>query len=224
MMFHAIIKLKKVLRLVLKTLLLAISLPVCYLVVALITSAVPVNNDSFSSLNNHTVYLSSNGVHLDIIIEKTKLSSSLINGIEHDPSDRYFSYGWGDENFYLNTPTWGDLTVKNAFRALFLKSSTLIHVTRYKHKRSDWVAVKVTAQQLENLNQYIQQSFTLDPNGGKQLLPHKGYSNKDDFYKAIGSYSCFKTCNSWVNTGFSKSGITACLWTPFDFSLLNKHH
>ena len=63
----------------------------------------------------------------------------------------------------------------------------------------------------------------LNDDGTKIILKNKGYTSNDDFYKAKGNYSCFKTCNSWVNTGFKESGLTSCLWTPFDFGLLNKY-
>ncbi|WP_415191628.1 DUF2459 domain-containing protein [Psychroserpens sp.] len=32
----------------------------------------------------------------------------------------------------------------------------------------------------------------------KIILKNKGYDSIDDFYKSKGSYSCFKTYNSWV--------------------------
>ncbi|MBL4888255.1 MAG: DUF2459 domain-containing protein, partial [Flavobacteriaceae bacterium] len=45
----------------------------------------------------------------------------------------------------------------------------------------------------------------------------------DDFYKANGSFSCLKTCNSWANSAFKESGLKSCFWTPFDFGLINKY-
>ena len=65
--------------------------------------------------------------------------------------------------------------------------------------------------------------FKINENGMKIILDNKGYSTRDDFYKSEGSYSCFKTCNSWVNIGFKKSGLKSCYWTPFDFGLINKY-
>lgn len=56
------------------------------------------------------------------------------------------------------------------------------------------------------------------------VLPDASYTTIDNFYKAKGSYSCFNSCNSWVNRGFKRFGLRACLWTPFDFGLLNKHN
>jgi uncharacterized protein (TIGR02117 family) len=163
-------------------------------------------------------------VHLEIIIPVNELSTELKEDIEIAPDDKYISFGWGDENFYLNTPTWGDLTLKNAFIALFLKSSALIHLTRWKQVNSSWTKVIIGESELRKLNHYLSMSFKKDENGNKIILNNSGYSNNDDFYKANGSFSCFKTCNTWVNKAFKESDLKSCLWTPFDFGLLNKYN
>ena len=83
--------------------------------------------------------------------------------------------------------------------------------------------VSLSELELNKLNHYILESFNKDHEGNKVILPDSGYSTNDDFYEGIGSYSCFKTCNSWVNSGFKESGLKACFWTPFDFGLMNKY-
>ena len=162
-------------------------------------------------------------MHLDVVIPVKNLDSITLTGIQYQENETYLSFGWGDENFYLNTPTWGDLTAKNAFNALFVKSSTLLHLTRYTQQNKDWVPIKVSDVELRKLNTYLQSTFETNADGMKVLLENKGYTATDDFYKSKGSYSCFKTCNTWVNTGFKESGLKSCLWTPFDFGLIQKH-
>ncbi len=198
-------------------------IPVVYLFVSLILTFIPVNNEDIDTEKNKSIYLNSNGVHLSIIIPKNQLDSKLLNGLRYFKNDNYFSFGWGDKNFYLNTPTWSDLTFNNAFKALFINSSSLIHLTRYSTTSDDWVEIKVNKNQLYKINQYIYKTFYLNPLDKKEILNNKGYANNDDFYEALGSFSCFKTCNSWVNSGLKDSNIKACLWTPFDFGLLYLH-
>lgn len=198
-------------------------IPVSYLLVSLVLSWITVDQINSASDLNKTIYLSTNGVHLDIVLPKNAIEDDLLSGLKHTTSDRYLSFGWGDENFYLNTPTWGDLTIRNAFNAVFLNSTSLIHVTRYQNNRSDWVEVKVDDKELQKLNNYILKTFKLNNDDQKIWLKNQGYTTVDDFYKAKGSYSFFKTCNSWVNTGFKQSGLKSCVWTPFDFGLLNKY-
>jgi uncharacterized protein (TIGR02117 family) len=146
-----------------------------------------------------------------------------LQDLKIDAHDQYFSFAWGDRNFYLNTPTWADLTFKNAFIALFLKSPTLINVTGYQVIRTNWVEIKMDKNQLAKLNNYLFNSFYLNDAHQKVLVQHQFYTANDNFYEAKGNYTCFKTCNSWVNSGFKQSDLKSCLWTPFDFGLMRMY-
>lgn len=214
----------KIFKNVFKCILCFILIPITYIIISLILSTITINRKIENQVFDKKAYISTNGVHLNIIIPIQDLDSLFLLGLKHDETDEYLSFGWGDENFYLNTPTWGDLTFKNAFRAMFLKSSSLMHVTRYKHKKSHWIEIDVSDSELQKLTSYLLNTFVTDENGMKVMLENKGYTSTDDFYKSKGSYSIFKTCNSWVNIGFKKSGLKCCLWTPFDFSLINKYN
>lgn len=205
----------------LKGILIAICIPVLYFLTALICSNIEVGEHMETS--DAFVYLNTNGVHLDLIIPKEYLSSTLSQGLKGAGSTAYYSFGWGDRDFYLNTPEWKDLKFGTAFSAMFLKSPTLMHVSRYRNSYSDWAKIHLSTEQLDKLNTYILESFAQKESGEKILLEGKGYSWNDDFYEARGNYSCFNTCNSWVNAALKQSGNRACLWTPFDFSLMEIH-
>ena len=213
----------KVFKKIVKWIIAIILIPIAYILVSLVLTFIPINNEEEYSGKNGSIYLNTNGVHLNIVIPKDQLDSKLLDGLRYFKNDNYFSFGWGDKKFYLNTPTWGDLTFNNAYRALFLKSPTLIHLTRYSTIYGDWVEIKVNQNQLNKINQYIYKTFYFNSLNKKILLNNKGYSYNDDFYEAMGSYSCFRTSNSWVNSGLKESEIKACLWTPYDFGLLNMH-
>lgn len=208
---------------ILKWILFLLSIPLLYILISLLLTSITVNKKDKEDNAEKSIFLTTNGVHLDIILPKENIDSLLLLGIKQNTAENYLAFGWGDENFYLNTPTWGDLTFKNAFGALFLKSSTLVHLTRYQNKQSDWIEIKVTEAELKKLNSYLLETFFLNENGEKVMLIDKGYTSKDDFYKANGSYTCFNTCNSWVNSAFKNSGLKACYWTPFDFGLMSKY-
>ncbi|WP_296622390.1 DUF2459 domain-containing protein [Marivirga sp.] len=213
----------KIVKKIIKYVLYFLLIPIVYLVVSLILSSITIDRDQISEIPDNTIYLATNGVHLDIVFPKENLDSILLSDLKHKSYENYLAFGWGDEEFYLNTPTWGDLTFKNAFSAVFLKGSSLIHVTRYQNRKSDWIEIKITESELKKLNTYLYETFTLNRNGEIILLKNQGYTSKDDFYRANGSYSFYKTCNSWVNTGFKRSGLKASYWTPFDFGLMNKY-
>lgn len=216
------LKLKKTLKKTLKFIGYILLIPSLYLLISLLLTVITVNKDQPQD-SIGSVYLNTNGIHLDVVIPIQMMDKQLLYGLKHELTDNYLSFGWGDENFYLNTPEWSDLSLSTAVNAVFLKSPTLVHVTRYRNKQSDWIAVAVSQKQFDALCSYLQETFLLDELGEKNYLRGQGYTARDDFYKARGNYHMFKTCNSWVNNGFKESGLKAALWTPFDFGLMDKY-
>ncbi len=93
----------KVLHLLLKAVLFLLVLPIGYVLVALILSLITVNGNSAGEETTHHIFITSNGVHLDIIIPRDGMTKELIAGLDVDPSTQYFAFGWGDQNFYLHT-------------------------------------------------------------------------------------------------------------------------
>lgn len=213
----------KLLKKILKWFLYFLIIPIAYLIGSLILTEITVEKIDNSTISDKEIFLNTNGVHLDVILSKSDIDEKLLKGLKISESENYLSFGWGDEDFYINTPTWNDLTFSIAFQAMFMKSPTLMHLTRYKKKQNEWVVVEINEKELKKMNEYILRTFKKDEKGNKILLVNKGYSINDDFYKAEGSYSCFKTCNSWINSGFKESGLKSCYWTPFDFGLMKKY-
>lgn len=199
------------------------ALPTVYLLMALLLSLITVNRSGKMEDAEHSIYLSTNGVHLFVVLQQSDCASELLEGLDLRVDDQYVAFGWGDENFYLNTPTWSDLTVGNALKALFVKSPTLINVTRYRYLLDSWIEIPVSETQLAAMNAYLLGYFQIDEKGNKIHLVAEGYSARNDFYRAHGNYTMIKTCNTWVNSGFKESELKACLWTPFDFGLLWKY-
>ncbi len=213
----------RVLKLTLKSFLLLLGIILCYLIIALVFSKITISKRNTDAPLFTSIFLKTNGVHLDLALPKDKMNDELLKGILEVEKTNYIAFGWGDENFYINTPTWADLTFSNAFSALFLNNSSLIHITKYYQPRKKWIEIPVSKEEFQKLENYLLSHFIIDKNGQKILLEDKSYTSNDDFYKAKGSYSCFKTCNTWINTGFKTAGLKSSYWTPFDFGLLHKY-
>lgn len=196
---------------------------IVYLCITILLSYITIHKNSVNINDDKTIYLSTNGVHLSIIFPKENLTESVLSELNIQDNQQYFMFGWGNEDFYLNTPTWNDFKIKYAFGALFLNTPTAIHVTTFNYKHSKWIQVKCNQQELNKLNDYILNTFKVDSFGKKQFIPQKLYSKNDSFYKANGSYSVAKTCNTWANEAFKQSGLKASYFTLFDFGLLSKY-
>lgn len=198
-----------------------LAIPVCYILIALFLSYIPVNAPDDKA--EKTIFLGTNGVHLDLILPVSEIDPVLLADLNFQGSDSFLAFGWGDENFYLHTPTWGDLTLGTAVQALFLENSTLVHLSPHKTQRKEWAKIRLSQDQLRAIMNYLDRSFQREENGNNIPIPGHSYGYGDSFYKARGSYSYSKTCNTWVNDGLKETGLPACYWTPFDFTLLNRY-
>ena len=197
-----------------------------YLAAAFGLSTIPVHSQQNG--NDITLYLISNGVHVDIVMPlKNDVFDwttfvSPADTLSNSPHTNYIAIGWGERNFYLNTPTWSDLTVKTTLQALSGINQTLIHVSFYStiQENEQTVRFTVSRKQYRQLSQHIQQQFILS-NHRVIPLPHIHHHENDAFYLAHGHYHLFHTCNSWVNQQLKNSQIEAIIWTPFAHHLLN---
>ncbi len=201
---------------------------VAYAIVIVIASYIPVNVNVVASTEDCVeVYIRSNGVHTDIVVpikndikdwsgqldsKKTKAGK-----IDYD----YVGVGWGDKGFYLDTPTWGDLTFKTAFKALFYLGTSAMHVTFYKglHESERCKKIFISKESYQQIVAYIESSFVLDEKGACILIENASYWDNDSFYDAKGKYGIFYTCNTWTNNSLKAGNLKACLWTLFDYPI-----
>ena len=209
---------KKALQIIYKTLISFITLIFLYVIFASTLSIIPSIPNASNEKRSYEIFIKSNGIHTDVIIPKDNLSESIESKLNQELSN-YLAFGWGDKGFYIDTPTWNDLTFSVAVKAMFLSSETVMHVTPYESINSAFVSLRISKPQLEELLNYIEVSFQLDSNKFKKI-DFEGYSDMDAFYKAKGSYSLFKTCNVWTGEALKGAGIKTGIWSPFDWGII----
>lgn len=214
-----------------KIVLAMVLLLVGYGLALLILPHIAIKAETVHQLREVNVFIKSNGVHTDIVVPiKNKFYDwNTVVKQKHtlQPSSNmnYVAVGWGDKGFYLNTPTWDDLTFETAFRAATGLSTTAIHITYYKKMLENERCVKLilTEKQYQQLCAYIVNSAQLKNNEFIPIKTDAVYGNHDAFYEAKGTYSLFKSCNTWTNKALKTSGQKACLWTVLDTPILNKY-
>ena len=201
-----------------------------YVLLAIVLGLVPVNR-SFNSASREGVeiFISSSEIHTDFIVP---IASDAIDWQPYFPASNFrkvnpstmthIAFGWGDRGFYVETPTWADLKASTVVKALFLKSSSAMHVTYLRNPipSKNVKRIIITQHQYDQLVSYIFRSFVQNPDGAFEWIPERGYGNNDAFYTARGSYSLFKTCNDWTGKGLRDIGVKAGLWTPFSQSVM----
>jgi uncharacterized protein (TIGR02117 family) len=189
-----------------------------YLCVALILSFIPTNPERSDCKPEKVVFVASNGVHLDIIIPTAYLTENFLHNVEAPEGIDYLAFGWGDKEFYVNTPDWNDIKIGVTLRALFMNTPSVLHVGYYRNRFSHWAHVDLCEHQFQALINYIKDEFKVDSEG--HYISVGGYGPNDRFFDARGNLVFYRTCNIWVNQGLKKAEIKTSIWSPFDFGVL----
>jgi uncharacterized protein (TIGR02117 family) len=166
----------------------------------------------------------SNGVHTDYVFP---IRSATLDWLQvfplkdfraPPPDAEFIAIGWGDREFYLNTPTWADLTASRAFGALAGGNRALVHVSYLRRAQlaRGAYALPLTQAQYAQLAGYVRAAL---PQGRATPIAGAHYDDQDAFYEANGGYNLFETCNTWTGRGLREAGVTVGRWTPFDFTV-----
>jgi uncharacterized protein (TIGR02117 family) len=171
------------------------------------------------------IHLMQSGVHTDFLvpvkndeIDWTKVFPRK-NTKLNDTNTRYLAIGWGDKNFYMNTPEWSDLTLKTAVFCMTGLGTAAVHSTYYYEVPKDkpTIQLSLSKKQYRKLIQYVKNTLVLTKTQKSVYIkPYniKVVSGNDAYYEAHLRYSLFHTCNTWINNGLKACQKKACLWTP----------
>lgn len=188
-----------------------------YLAVAAIAGRMPVNRDWREPDDGVTIFVQTNGVHTGVVVPANAAGVDWSSRIR--PGDapawsaqRWLAFGWGDRDFYLNTPTWAEFSLSRGLRAVTGRGTTLLHVDLLEdiHPGETVRPLRITPEQYRRLAAFIDAAFA------DQREVIRGYGRDDVFYGARGHYSAFRTCNVWTNEALRAAGIRTALWSPFD--------
>lgn len=190
-------------------------------VLILLIGLIPVNNDFESTENGITVHLTSNAVHADIIVPittsvidwRTEFPGETLSGSTE--SATHVAFGWGDQGFFIETPTWNDLKLSTAANALLVPSDSCLRVvfTRAEFYLTNSCSIKISENQYKRLVEFIELTFETDARGQRVQIPDEAYSYNDAFFRAKGNYHALNTCNSWVGRALKKTGVRVPLLT-----------
>lgn len=205
-----------------------------YMVIALCGMAVQVGNDYQPEKGKESVemYIRTDGIHTDFLLPvHTPYHQWGRTFPYRDVAGKdttwftHISVGWGDQGFFLETPTWADLTVQTAFDALFYRGKSALHICYQQQPEENFVCKKLVigAAAYQRLVSYILRTADVVPTQAAIAIPEAGYYEYDAFYQARGKYSLFSTCNSWINAGLKQANLPACGWTPLSFAIFAKY-
>lgn len=143
-----------------------------------------------------TVYLNDNGLHVDIVVPTGT-----------DQNEEYTSFGWGAEHFFIHVPTWGEAKYIDFLHVIIDGEKVVIRETKFNRKRSSWIPVPVSQEQLDLLRENIHNSYVYDDKGHRVKVNDP--KNNGTYYRATGEYSFFYNCNTWTNEMLKESRLYA---------------
>jgi len=160
-----------------------------------------------------SVYVVNHGWHTGIIVGRTDIPTALWTETEDFPHGEYIEFGWGDARFYQAER----ITVGMKFRAVFLPTSAVLHVTGISshpmefYRNGEILEIGLSEQGFENLIHFIHESYARDSHG-KSVAIGKGLQENSQFYEANGIYFAGNTCNNWVAKALRSAGFPITPW------------
>ena len=177
---------------------------------------------------NIQICVSNTGIHSNIILPlknnifdwQNYLSIDEI-GTDTIHNYNYLSFGWGDRDFYLSTPTLADFKLSTTFRALFLPTPSVLYIKGYQALPTDLEVkcVRVTEFEYLQLINYIQATFQTDRKGNINRRAN-GHTDNAGFYSAIGDYSILRNCNSWTGEALRTANVNTPLWDGLSSAIM----
>ena len=225
---------KKSFRFLIFTSLFFISCILIFLTCAFIFSRITIEGNKEKN-SIHSVFLMKSGIHVDFLLpisnefKDWQEEFPISNTRSKDSTYKKIAIGWGSKDFYMNTPTWDDLTLKIFLISNFGLGSSAIQVKYYTDtlpKDSKITPLKLSDNQYKKLVKYIETSLKRSKsNNSSFILPKnpKVLTENNSFYDAKQTYSLLLTCNTWINNGLKASGQKACLWTPYAGGIFYQH-
>ena len=188
-----------------------------FFLAAWIGSAIPRNDDWREPEAGVTIMIETNGVHTAIVMPLVSPQKDWRGDFPADdllaPSRPYthVSVSWGEKEVFLNTPTWGDLTLSTALQAAW-DGEGLLHVAHYVRPAPSANLRELTISHAEYARLVALIERNVLPAGERQA--YRGYGDYDVFYDAPGSYHLGNTCNQWTSDTLAAAGIRTGWWTP----------
>jgi uncharacterized protein (TIGR02117 family) len=197
-----------------------LALPALYLLAALAGSLVPVNRSWTEPADGTTIYIADNGIHADLILPAKAQGLDWAplfpksDFAAPDPNAQWIAFGAGERHVYLDTPTWGDITLSTIWHAL-AGGERVMHVEWVSDPRYSAREIRLRPEEYRRLWAAIRAEMVLDSNRRPIRIDHPGYGPSDAFFQARGKASAVATCNTWAAHRLRLAGVETSLWPPF---------
>lgn len=192
-----------------------------YLAAAVAGSLIPRNASWEEPSDGVLLFVRNNGIHVDLVLPASAAGIELYRLVPPSHVGNpgrtrgWVAFGWGQREFYLETPRWSGLKVRNAARAVF-GGRALMHVEHLgRLQPSERLRpLRIDGGSYRELVAAIERGFQRGQDGRPVVLPGSGYGSGDIFYEAVGNYNAFNTSNQWAADALANAGVKVGVWTP----------
>jgi len=169
-----------------------------------------------------------NPIHTDIAFPAdadvlARLGFAEADGLELDqPGVYWIHFGWGSHSFYIETPTWAELSPGPVLRAFTIDQSAM-HVEMAGDidlAMEGVLPLAVDEAAMFAMLDEVLATFEQDGEGRPILIPGASYGEFDLFYEAKGRFNALYGCNEWTSRILRAGGIRTGWWNPLPQSLL----
>ena len=160
------------------------------------------------SSKEYTVFVVSHGWHTGIVVPTADLLAVIPELKARFSDSQYLEIGWGDKGFYQAE----EITTGFTLRAIFLPTESVVHVVAIpKSPYESFPYSKIQFLCLGDRNsssliRFIAGSFQSSSKSKIIELKHGIYGDSQ-FYKGVGKFYIFNTCNKWTAKGIKSAGF-----------------
>lgn len=179
------------------------------------------------------VYVRSNGVHVDLVLPSNApydwlhflslpyCEQQRLHHVDDCFSPGWLAFGWGQREFYTETPTWADIKLRNLIRVV-VGGAAVVRVEPLNQPpfppSVHTLALDPASYHL--LAQFLRDSFALGADALPIPLEQTGHGTDGVFFEATGRYHLIRTSNQWAADALGAAGVRVGLWTPFAQTLM----
>lgn len=168
---------------------------------------------------SHAIHILYGDIHTDIVLNLKDLNTSWFQNIHpiKAKTEGYLALGWGDKESYLHPGSYDTIPLSVMFKALFLNSPSLIHVSYHPEVRhyQQLKTIQVSEKQLETLIKNIFKDFDF------RAESHQGYRRNNHLYSSPKSYNLINTCNTYTGDKLREVNISMSYWTPLKENVID---
>lgn len=167
-----------------------------------------------------TVWLVDHGYHVGLILRREDLGDAAF--LADFPAAQWVEIGWGDEGFYTQAATVGDVSAGLAASALLWPTPSVLHVVAlYQPPDTAFDPARMTRLEIDAEGRAALRDAVRAEIAAPFERLGDGLYGDSRFYRARSDYHLFNVCNHWLARALNRAGLPASeLWSTLPVGLI----